>query len=296
MGTLLGQPDQSWGSRLHCLGRYSWHLLAAYLALLGMVLLLVSKLQDERLVSMKDKSHAPFAPSHSSASSALVLAKTRKEDVSWLYGLQPQWTPHIYSADGEPGYLALPDNKGREAMAYLTHIIDNYDSLADVTTFIHASGTQWHNDIGNTSTTHLLSRLRLDAVERKEYTNLRCQHIPGCPIAVRPFDPELRASDNAVYQNFVKIYMELFNVSIKQIPQEIGGVCCGQFAVTRDRIRQRPREDYIYMRDWALTTDLDNFTVGSVFEMLWHIIFSENPISCPDTQQCYCDLYGMCDE
>ncbi|PYI00756.1 hypothetical protein BO78DRAFT_354979 [Aspergillus sclerotiicarbonarius CBS 121057] len=229
-------------------------------------------------------------------SNALVLAKTRSEDVSWAYTLKPHWKPFIYTSDQEPGYYAIPANKAREGMAYLTHIIDFYDRLADVTAFMHASATQWHNDVGDMVSSSLLGRLSLDAVKQAGYANLRCQHRPGCPVAVRPFDPAMALNHNVVYRNFTSIYMDLFAVPREQVPSEVGGVCCGQFVLTRDRIRERPRDDYVRMRDWALTTDMDTFAAGSVFEMLWHIIFLEQPISCPDVQQCYCELYNLCPE
>lgn len=164
-------------------------------------------------------------------------------------------------------------------MSYLTHIIDNYDDLTDITVFMHGAASQWHNDLEDESSSFLLSKLRLDSVNRKGYTNLRCQSRPGCPLAMRPSDPKFTSMDDVVYTNFTSIYTELFDVPNEQIPNEIGGICCGQFALTKERIRQRRREEYIHMRDWALSTPLDNFTVGSVFEMLWHIIFRENSVS-----------------
>ncbi|GAA86999.1 similar to An14g03060 [Aspergillus luchuensis IFO 4308] len=227
---------------------------------------------------------------------ALVLAKTSSEDVAWAYALKPHWKPYIYTSDKEPGYRPIPANKAREGMAYLTHIIEHYDYLADVTAFMHASATQWHNDVGDMASSSLLQKLSLDAVNKAGYANLRCEHRPGCPVAVRPFDPAMESNHNVVYRNFTSIYMDMFSVPREQVPTEIGGVCCGQFVLTRDRIRERPRDDYVRIRDWALATDMDNFAAGSVFEMLWHIIFLEQPVSCPDVQQCYCELYAMCPE
>ncbi|GAT25105.1 similar to An14g03060 [Aspergillus luchuensis] len=189
------------------------------------------------------------------------------------------WKPYIYTSDKEPGYRPIPANKAREGMAYLTHIIEHYDYLADVTAFMHASATQWHNDVGDMASSSLLQKLSLDAVNKAGYANLRCEHRPGCPVAVRPFDPAMESNHNVVYRNFTSIYMDMFSVPREQVPTEIGGVCCGQFVLTRDRIRERPRDDYVRIRDWALATDMDNFAAGSVFEMLWHIIFLEQPVS-----------------
>ncbi|KAB8234893.1 DUF3431 domain-containing protein [Aspergillus alliaceus] len=297
MGMLLGALGQPIGSCVQIWRRYTWHLIVVYLVLLGVVFLtLVSKLNGEDPISVRDKTHGPYEPLPLTLSKALVLAKIREENVSWIDDLQPQWRPYIYTADNEPGYYPVPENKGREGMAYLTHIIDNYDDLTDIIVFMHASGTQWHNDVGGTNSSYLLTKLHLDVVKQRGYTNLRCQRRPGCPIAVRPLDPEYTSSSNIVYRNFTTIYTQLFNTSLEQVPAEIGGICCGQFALSRERIHQRPRNEYVRMRDWALSTSLDNFTVGSVFEMLWHMVFLEGPVSCPDTHQCYCELYGLCDE
>ncbi|KAB8073870.1 hypothetical protein BDV29DRAFT_174668 [Aspergillus leporis] len=277
--------------------RYKWHFLVFYFVLLSVLFLtLVTKLKGESPVPTRENRHSPYAAPSWDISRALVLAKVRQENVSWVDDLQHQWIPYIYTADNEPGYFPIPDNKGREGMAYLTHIVDNYENLTDVTVFMHASNIQWHNDIGNTNSTHVLSKLRLESVKQKGYANLRCQYRPGCPTAVRPFDPEFSSSYSIVYRNFTNIYTELFNTTLEQVPEVIGGVCCGQFALTRERIRRRPREDYLHLRNWALSTGLDNFTVGSVFEMLWHLVFLEDPVlRCPDTRQCYCDLYDLCD-
>ena len=165
-------------------------------------------------------------------------------------------------------------------MAYLTYIIDNYSILPEISAFIHASPTQWHNDADplNYHTSTLLSRLNLSAVKRNGYVNLRCSPTPGCPTAVRPFDPFYKEKDNPVYSQFGLVYTELFNVSIAEVPGEIAGVCCSQFVVSRDRIWGRKREEYVGMRDWASRSRLDNIGVGSVFEMLWHVIFLEGSV------------------
>ncbi|RAH64952.1 DUF3431 domain-containing protein [Aspergillus aculeatinus CBS 121060] len=267
----------------------TWTLLVICCILLVFLLLVV--MGDEALTI--SHRHPTVNPDRTLA---LVVAKSRREDTSWAYRVMPHWRPYIYTSDQEPGFANLPANKGRESMAYLTHIVDNYDHLADITVFMHGGDSQWHNDVRDLDSPSLLRSLNLRTVERLGYANLRCHHRPGCPVAVRPFDPDMASDHNIVYRNFTSIYLDLFRVPVDQIPPEIGGVCCGQFAVSRERIRGRPKEDYMRMRDWAITTELDNFAVGSVFEMLWHIVFLEAPVACPDTQQCYCELYDLCNE
>ncbi|EEP79332.1 conserved hypothetical protein [Uncinocarpus reesii 1704] len=211
---------------------------------------------------------------------AVVIPKTRWQNVQWAYDLMPRWTPYVYSVDGETSYdLRLPANRGREAMAYLTFIIDNYDTLPEITAFVHGAHYQWHNDGAGSRTTAILNHLRMGAVERSGYVNLRCNPVPGCPTSVTPFKPteeDIRSHDVRV--DFPDIYMHLFNVSRSQVPARIGAVCCAQFAATRSHIRERPRSDYIRMREWALTTHFDSKVVGWVFEMIWHVIFQKDAV------------------
>ncbi|KAI1932436.1 hypothetical protein LOZ58_000836 [Ophidiomyces ophidiicola] len=222
----------------------------------------------------------PIPPASEDIPRALVLAKTRWENVQWAHRLRPQWIPFVYSIDKEPGFpLRLPANRGREAMAYLTFIIDNYDTLPEITAFVHAKNYQWHNDGAGSRTATILKNLYMSTVERKGYVNLRCNPDPGCPTAISPFSPtaeDIRTGD--VRAHFPEVYMALLNVSRKEVPKRIGSVCCAQFALSRDRIRLRLRDDYIRMREWALTADFDSQTIGWVFEMIWHIIFKEDAV------------------
>jgi hypothetical protein len=54
------------------------------------------------------------------------------------------------------------------------------------------------------------------------------------------------------------------------VPEKVGVTCCSQFAVTRDTIRQRPKEDYVRIRKWVTNTDLDDDLSGRVLEYSWH--------------------------
>lgn len=91
-------------------------------------------------------------------------------------------------------------------------------------------------------------------------------------LPLSPSDADIKAHDIRAY--FADAYQQIFNVSREKVPVEIGNVCCGQFAVSRERIRARPKEDYQRILEWAATTELtDDFGVGWVLEKLWHIIF-----------------------
>lgn len=71
--------------------------------------------------------------------------------------------------------------------------------------------------------------------------------------------------------------MQIFDT--KEAPDGIGGVCCGQFAVSRAKVLERPRRDYERMLRWAVETELtDGYGVGWVFEKVWHVVFGMPPV------------------
>lgn len=80
------------------------------------------------------------------------------------------------------------------------------------------------------------------------------------------------------------------------VPDVLAQPCCAQFALSRERILSIPKKDYIFYRDWLLETSLNDETSGRVFEYLWHVIFTEQTVFCPDMHACYCDGYGICFE
>ncbi|KAE8146863.1 hypothetical protein BDV25DRAFT_161643 [Aspergillus avenaceus] len=230
----------------------------------------------------------------------LVLAATQTEDLSWLLGYCKDHgtVPFIYTTDAVPApYLLVPKTtRGREATAYLSYIVDFYDQLPRYSLFIHSNIDQWHNDLFGPHTSVALRNMRLESVDAQGYVNIRCEHNPGCPTSVNPWDPtQIDIDKQDIRAFFPQVYETLFNVGPEKVPKHIGNVCCGQFAVSRDRILERPRHDYERMLKWATETELtDSFGVGWVFEKIWHIIFGMDVIYCPRYEQCRCDVYGWC--
>ncbi|OQE15472.1 hypothetical protein PENSTE_c028G09484 [Penicillium steckii] len=231
---------------------------------------------------------------------ALVLAAQRSDDLTWVldYCKETGFAPFIFTTEQtpEPGFLRPPTLRGRESPAYLSYIIEFYDNLPEYSLFIHAYPEQWHNDLFGPFTHNTLRNIRYEAIDAHGYVNLRCQLNPGCPTAAYPLNPtqtDIEVGDIRAY--FAQAYQEIFDVQREKVPGEIGNVCCGQFAVSRDQIRARSKEDYQRILDWVRTTELTNdFGVGWVLEKLWHIIFGMNSVHCPRFEQCRCDNYGWC--
>jgi hypothetical protein len=57
---------------------------------------------------------------HESDAVTLVVASQKKDDTSWLNQSFPTWDKAVYVTDDPDAPLAVPANKGREGIAYLT--------------------------------------------------------------------------------------------------------------------------------------------------------------------------------
>lgn len=246
---------------------------------------------------------------------AVVMGALSSEDTSWVSELPeyvpnstlPQtptntlqsWEPYVYAVDNTSSPLHTPQNRAREAMPYLTYIIDNYARLGETVAFVHAHRSgfpeSWHTDNEEYSNVLSLRALRPSHVQRAGYANLRCNHAVGCDppemqLLRSPRDPA-RSAENALAEMWGDIMGPDFHM-----PEEIGVACCAQFAVSRERIRRLPRERYVRFREWLVQAPLDDDVVGRVMEYLWHIIFGMDAVFCPDLGRCYCDVYGWCAE
>ena len=165
--------------------------------------------------------------------------------------------------------------RGHEASVYLSYIVDNYDNLAPYTIFLHGRSEHWHNDVAGAKTQDNLKNLRFEAVYLKGYANLRCMNVPGCPSTLHQLHPVgIDLDYEYMINQMPRLFWELFRVHPENVPQDIGHQCCAQFALTRERIRERPRNDYVRVLYWIATTDMtDNYGIGWLVEKLWHILF-----------------------
>lgn len=207
----------------------------------------------------------------------LVVASVKSEDTSWFHTYLPDWHKNIYVADDSDAPLTVPRNKGREAMVYLTYMIDRYDSLPASTLFVHASRFAWHNDDPDYDALPSLRNFRLPYLRLQGYVNLRCVWVIGCPAEIRPAKDQA-AKDEAEKVMAKHVYKEAFEEILPgvPVPELVAVSCCSQFGVTRETIRSRPKEDYVRYRDWLLATPLDDALNGRVFEFAWHSEFSRH--------------------
>ncbi|KPI43688.1 uncharacterized protein AB675_6365 [Cyphellophora attinorum] len=222
----------------------------------------------------------------------LVVASLKADDTTWLQKRLPDWAVSRYVVDDLNSPLTVPLNKGRESMVYLTYIIDNYDTLADINVFIHSLQYQWHNDDPNKDGATVISRLQLPHIRQQGYVNMRCAWTLGCPAEIRLDDP----SDNReTTSHFRQAFQELFPERADNIPTNVGASCCAQFAVTAAKLREKPKAEYERIRNWVRDTPLADDVSGRIMEYSWHMFFGMPDVHCPDARTCYCAVFGLCD-
>ncbi|ORY07280.1 hypothetical protein BCR34DRAFT_489523 [Clohesyomyces aquaticus] len=235
-------------------------------------------------------------PPGSNYTVALVLPKTEKEDIEWMHREIPEIPLVVYEVDKPNAVNKVPKNKGREAMVYLTYIIDHYDDLPDTVLFMHAHRYAWHNNmVMGLDAVQMIKRLNHDRVARLGYMNVRCHHEPGCPDWIHMDRP---GGDFDFFKKPEEIHWrrhvwEEIHPGAP-IPPSISGICCAQFAVSRERIRNVPLERFQHYRKWLLMTAMDDQFSGRIFEYIWHYIFTGHEVYCPAMNTCYCDGYGIC--
>ncbi|KAI5283703.1 hypothetical protein KEM54_001918 [Ascosphaera aggregata] len=67
----------------------------------------------------------------------------------------------------------------------------------------------------------------------------------------------------------------------KPVPAVVGAPSSSQFAVTRDRIKKRGKNEYVRIRQWLIDTELEDDVSAKILEYVWH-------------EQCYCNIYNHC--
>lgn len=252
-----------------------------------------------------------------SSKPALIVSRVAADgDSKWLVVLEKKFHLCIYTADAPTDkksvHLQVPANRGHEAMAYLTFLIDNYENIpAAGVVFVHGARWAWHNDAPDYDNAGLLSALNVsNALAPSGYHNLRCDWSISSCVPSSPPQGSLETSLQAVLNPF-----DSRTVSDAALPRALavlfggndyastkggGGVllgrtvgvrtqCCAQFAVARENLWQHSRDEYVALRQWLLdgSDDInsdkhlqssnaaprDDRVAGKILSYVWHILF-----------------------
>jgi Protein of unknown function (DUF3431) len=192
----------------------------------------------------------------------LVVLSHYNEDLSWLPAVNVPIL--LYSRTLPTAAHFVPHNKGREAYCYLHFIGRYYDELPGEIGFFHAHRHSDHQD------------LPADVI----INNYRWGHFGYMNVNRDDWYNILNGHATCVteYGWVREFWKEFSEPYLGTLPRELGFHPCAQFFVTRERIRQRPREFYVKSLEWLLHTPLECAISARVFEYLWHIIMGQpNP-------------------
>lgn len=275
---------------------------------------------------------------------ALVVAHVGSDgDTSWLDALQGLYHLCLYTIDTATTedylttsrkqsnrHLQVPANRGHEAMAYLTFLIDNYANIpTSGAVFVHGSRFAWHNDEKTYDNAVLLRSLNTSsALAQTGYHNMRCDWSAGTCQGDTPPQGSLETSwtahlepwnaravsDSLIPQAFASLFgMQRASLGRRD---QLRSQCCAQFVVSRENVWRHEREEYIALRQWLLegghnplAAPPDDRISGRILSYMWHILFLGdavrsgdlveldrlNFLACPSAGECYCRLYGKCD-
>jgi hypothetical protein len=253
-----------------------------------------------------------------SSKPALVVSRVVADgDVKWLDVLAKKYHLCVYTADAPvdkaSSHLQVPENRGHEAMAYMTFLIDNYDHIpAAGVVFVHGSRWAWHNDAPDYDNRALLLALDIPAaLTPSGYHNLRCDWsitscIPSSPpqgsletslqSVMSPFDTRT-LSDSLLPGALAAIFGgtgELAAEGKVHLGRTLGvrTQCCAQFVVARENIWQHSRDEYVALRQWLLdgssnskdtqrgiSAPSDDRVAGKILSNVWHILFIKHSSS-----------------
>lgn len=194
------------------------------------------------------------------------------EDLDWLIPVANR--SHVYHKGSElrppPMKLYAWDklpNVGRESHTYLYHIINNYNTLPQVTVFIQGEGL---------ARQHCFSTL--SEMVRNTYNNISCKITKSISSGewgrIRHVGKWLEEKKSGEMRpakfSLGRFFEELFGFPhSKEIP-----VCLkGCFGATEDMIKKHPLE--FYRKAISFIEDHKNPEEGHYFERLWAVMFSE---------------------
>lgn len=219
----------------------------------------------------------------------LVVACRESDDMSWLNNRFPVQTVTVSRS-----------NKGREAFAYLKYIVDNYNSLTDITIFIHNQDQAWHNSrLFNLRMSRILQHLDREFVFAQGYFNLRCDWEPGCPARLNlssTLYPESDGKDKADPE--VETMRQSWNQlhPYDPLPAVLAQPCCSQFVASRRSIHTVPLDRWVHFQNWVLNTELSDWSTGRVWEYTWQYLLAGNRTAtwCPTEYDCFCYGHNIC--
>lgn len=208
----------------------------------------------------------------------VVIARYR-EDVGWAENMGLSYI--VYNKGPELVTNARQlTNIGREAHTYLTHIVAQWDDLADYTAFVQGNPFDHLEDHGKTDV-QALTNMIMDCAQRKvpfkgfAWFRLKCDGL-GRPHDLNKPENKGRWAGWGRDIPVAEVFSKLFAA---EPPKEfIARAATGMFCVSRERIKTRPRAFYEYALQLVTDDPRDEHNTGHAMERLWQLVFNGNTL------------------
>ncbi|MCJ1258196.1 hypothetical protein MMC24_006027 [Lignoscripta atroalba] len=207
------------------------------------------------------------------------------EDVSWLADHMDECI--IYSKGGEKNAPAFPyhaiPNIGREGHTYLHHIIEHYDSLADITIFLQGRVDDHISMSPSEIRAHAL-KTQPGQVTTFPFRELETfDHWDGIPWEEYPSWVKWSSMERVNAARTPAEYWQIFFPG-RAIPASVGFQPGALFAVHKDTIQQHSLDFYRLMMKEFFLGDMAHINpeTGHHMERFWLAIWAPSEYVCWD--------------
>jgi hypothetical protein len=210
----------------------------------------------------------------------MIVVSHFNEDLDWLDLFIGEQIPHIVYTRSTDSLIrhSIPINKGREAVAYLRYIVDNYSNLPSAIAFIHGHRTAWHQK----DPSDIVVALRALQWNKYNYAPLTST-MTHSEFKLNTRDPQAKVN----YQ----LWQDVLQNELGPPPANgIRTACCASFVAKKEAILAHPKTFYSKIIEYILASPHSDQLTGRTLEYTWHIIFGQPAHTSYKT----CDVF-VCD-
>ena len=195
----------------------------------------------------------------------MIVVSHFNEDLDWLPIFIGEQIPYIVYTRSSDSLVrhGIKLNKGREAVAYLRYIVDNYENLPSSIAFIHAHRTSWHQQ-NPSDIVVALRAIRWHKYAYMPLTSARTQAIF-----------KLNTPDRQATVNF-EVWRDVLQKELGPPPANgVQTYCCASFIAKKEAILAHPKAFYAKIIDYLVASSHSDQLTGRTLEYTWHIIFGQ---------------------
>jgi hypothetical protein len=195
----------------------------------------------------------------------MIVVSHFNEDLDWLDLFIGEQIPHIVYTRFNDSLARhnIRINKGREAVAYLRYIVDNYSNLPSSIAFVHGHRTAWHQQ----NPPDIVVALRALQWHKYNYMPLT-SGITWYNFKANAADPQEKVS--------YELWRDVLQKELGPPPATgISAHCCASFVAKREAILAHPKTFYSNIIDYIVGSQYSDRLTGGTLEYTWHMIFGQ---------------------